>query len=46
MKWVLFIEKLMEMKGKAEEEARSWKQACITTKEEANVIAVELQTIM
>jgi hypothetical protein len=32
------------MKGKAEEEARSWKEACTTT-EEANVKAVELQTI-
>jgi hypothetical protein len=39
------LEKLMEMKGKAEEEARSWKEACTTAKEEANVKAVELQTI-
>jgi hypothetical protein len=31
----------MEMKGKAEE-ARSWKEACTTAKEEANVKAVEL----
>jgi hypothetical protein len=35
----------MEMKGKAEEEARSWKETCIASKEEANVKAVELQTI-
>ena len=39
------LEKLMEMKGKAEEEARSWKEACTTAKEEANVKAAELQTI-
>jgi hypothetical protein len=39
------LEKLMEMKGKAEEEARLWKEACAATKEEANVKAVELQTI-
>jgi hypothetical protein len=38
-------EKLMEMKGKAEEGARSWKEACTTAKEEANVKAVEPQTI-
>jgi hypothetical protein len=36
------LEKLIEMKGKAEEEARSWKRACEATKEEANVKAVEL----
>jgi hypothetical protein len=35
----------MEMKGKAEEEARSWKEACTTAMEEANVKVVELQTI-
>ena len=35
----------MEMKGKAEEEARSWKEACTAAKEEANVKAVELQMI-
>jgi flagellar biosynthesis chaperone FliJ len=39
------LEKLMEMKGKAEEEAMSWKKACTTAKEEANVKAVELQMI-
>jgi hypothetical protein len=39
------LEKLMEMKGKAEEEARSWKEACAAAKEEANVKVVELQTI-
>jgi hypothetical protein len=33
------------MKGKAEEEGRSWKEACTTTKEEANVKAVELKTM-
>jgi hypothetical protein len=38
--------KLMEMKGKAEEEARSWKEACAAAKEEANVKAVEPQMIM
>jgi hypothetical protein len=32
----------MEMKGKVEDEARSWKEACTTDKEEANVKAVEL----
>jgi hypothetical protein len=30
-------EKLMEMKGKAEGEARLWKEACTTAKEEVNV---------
>jgi hypothetical protein len=35
----------MEIKGKAEEEARSWKEACRTAKEEANVKVVDLQTI-
>jgi hypothetical protein len=30
------LEKLMERKGTIEEEARSWKEACTTTKEEAN----------
>jgi hypothetical protein len=39
------LKKLMEMKGKAEEEARSWKEACAAAKEEANVKAVELQKI-
>jgi hypothetical protein len=39
------LEKLMEMKEKAEEGARSWKEACTTTKEEANVKAIELQMI-
>jgi hypothetical protein len=36
----------MERKGKAEEEARPWKEACTTAKEGANIKAVELQTIM
>jgi hypothetical protein len=27
------LEKLMEMKGKGEEEARSWKEACNAAKE-------------
>jgi hypothetical protein len=36
------LEKLMEMKGKVEVEAKSWKEACADTKEEANVKAVEL----
>jgi hypothetical protein len=36
----------MEMKVKVEEEARSWKEACIAAKEEANVKAVELKTMM
>ena len=31
------------MKGKAEEEARSWKEACTTAKEEANAKALELK---
>jgi hypothetical protein len=35
----------MEMKRKAEGEARSWKEACTTAKEEANVKVVELLTI-
>ena len=39
------LEKLMEMKGKAKEEARSWKEAGTTVKEEANVKAVELKTM-
>jgi hypothetical protein len=39
------LEKLMEMKGKEEEEARLWKEACTSAKEEANVKAFELQTI-
>ena len=30
---------------KAEEEARSWKEACTAAKQEDNVKAVELQTI-
>jgi hypothetical protein len=34
------------MKGKAEEEGRSWKEACTTTKEEANVKAVDDDTIL
>jgi hypothetical protein len=40
------LEKLMEMKGKAEEETRLWKEACIAAKEEANVKEVEMQTTM
>jgi hypothetical protein len=40
------LEKLMEMKGKTEEEARSWKEACAAAKEEANVKAVELNAIL
>jgi hypothetical protein len=39
------LEKLLEMKGKAEEEAMSWKEARTTAEEEANVKALELQTI-
>jgi hypothetical protein len=39
------LEKLMEMKGKEEDEARSWKEACATAKKDANVKAVEMQTI-
>jgi hypothetical protein len=39
------LEKLMEMKGKEEEEARSWKEACATAKVEANVKVVEVLTI-
>jgi hypothetical protein len=35
----------MEMKGKVGEDAMSWKEACTTAKEEANVKEVELQTI-
>jgi hypothetical protein len=35
----------MEMKGKEEKEARSWKEACTTAKEEANVKVVELKTM-
>ena len=29
---LIVIEKLMEIKGKAEEEARLWKEACTTAK--------------
>jgi hypothetical protein len=36
------LEKLMEMTETAEEETRSWNEACTTAKEEANVKAVEL----
>jgi hypothetical protein len=39
------LEKLMEIKGKAEEEARSRKEACVAAKEEANIKVVEQQTI-
>jgi hypothetical protein len=39
------LEKLVEIKGKAEEQARLWKEARTTAKEEANVKAVQLQTI-
>jgi hypothetical protein len=39
------LEKLMIVKGNAEVKARSWKEACTTTKEEAIVKAVELQMI-
>jgi flagellar biosynthesis chaperone FliJ len=39
------LEKLMKMKGKAEEEAMSWKEACAAAKEEVNIKVVELQMI-
>jgi hypothetical protein len=39
------LEKWMEMKGKAEEEARSWDEACATATEEANFKEFELQMI-
>jgi hypothetical protein len=40
------LEKQMKMNGKVEEEARSWKEACTTAKEEANIKAIELRTTM